>query len=197
MASELPEVRCLTNLLNAWSSGNKDALDELVEILYADLHRMAKRHFVQGEGRSPTLQPTLLVHEVYMRLLRHRQLGWRDRGQFYAFAAKLIRQILIDHARERHSLKRGGDLARVPFSHVIDLAVEHDLDRETLIDLDAALAQLEEVDSRQCQVVELRFFAGLTIEQIAEIQQTSRATVKRDWDMAKRWLARAQRKKAV
>jgi RNA polymerase sigma factor (TIGR02999 family) len=111
--------------------------------------------------------------------------------------AKLIRQILIDHARGQYTLKRGGDLAKVPFSQILDVAADRHLDQETLLDLDFALGHLEEVDSRQCQVVELRFFVGLTIEQIAEAQQTSRATVKRDWDMAKRWLARELRKKTA
>ena len=175
-----PEPGEVTRLLQSWSGGEKDALNELVPIVQKELRRLAAA-YLRRERRDHTLQPTALVHEAYLRLVDQTQVQCRNRAQFFAIAAKLMRQILVDHARQHLAAKRGGgnkvaldEAATVPQRQGVDI-----------IALDEALGKLAVLDPRQSQVVELRFFAGLTEDEIADLLDVSAITIKRDWRMAR------------
>jgi RNA polymerase sigma-70 factor, ECF subfamily len=184
-SSQQPD-RGVTELLIGSARGDKNALDELFPLVYNELRRLAQIHLGR-ERPDHTLQPTALVHEAYMRLIDQRQVDWRDRAQFFGLAAQMMRRILVNYAEARNAAKRGGDLARV----TLDESVSWDGGREVdLVSLDEALTNLGAIDARQARVVELRFFAGLTIEETAEVLEISPATVKREWAMAKAWLHR-------
>lgn len=176
----------VTRLLQAWGSGDSAALDALIPLVFNDLHRMAQSFF-RREVTGHTLQPTALLSELYLRLHGKENTHWTERREFFGFAADLMRHILVDHARARKSKKRGGDLVRIPLDPSLNLALETDVD---LVDLDTALNELAKVDERQAQVVELRYFVGLSVEETAEVLEIARATVKRDWRTAKFWLHR-------
>lgn len=194
----------ITRLLVAWRDGNQGVLDELVPIVYAELRQMAGRH-LRREARDHTLAPTGLVHEVFIRLMGQSQIEWQNRAHFFALASKMMRRILVDQARARRAAKRGDG---VPKLSIDDLQIAATLDRAggvvaefgdaapaddagvDVMEIDAALTRLEAIDPRQSQVVELRFFGGLTVEETALSLEISEATVKRDWTMAKAWLAR-------
>lgn len=176
----------LTQLLAAWADGDSAALDRLIPLVYDDLHRMA-RSFFQREPGTHTLQPTALVSEVYLRLRGRREMRWDNRADFFHFAAEVMRHFLVDYARRRKADKRGGDQIRIPLDTSLGLASEAELD---LVDLHRALEQLAEIDPRQSQIVNLRFFVGLKVEEVAEILGISKATVKREWRTAKFWLRR-------
>jgi RNA polymerase sigma factor (TIGR02999 family) len=176
----------VTRLLQAWSDGNARALDELMPIVYAQLHRLARAQ-LRGERPGHTLQATALVHEAYVRLVGQTRIRWQNRAQFFGTAAQLMRRILVDHARERRSAKRGGGATRVELDEAFSAAQARDVD---LLALDAALERLERLDARQSRLVVLRFFGGLTVDEVAEVLEISPATAKRDWLTAKMWLRR-------
>ena len=173
----------VTVLLQRVNAGDADAPDELMQSLYKELHRLAEA-LMRRERPGHTLQPTALVSEAYLRLF-DRLSQWENRAHFFGAAARAMRRVLIEHGRKRASLKRGGEIARVTFDDLHVAAEDPDLD---LLALDEALNDLNDVDSRLVQVVELRYFAGCSVEQAAELLGVSPATVKRDWTFARAWL---------
>jgi len=176
----------ITQLLIAWNRGDQRARDELTPIIYDELRRLA-RGYLRRERINHTLQPTALVHEAFLRLIDQSKVNWQNRAHFFGVAARLMRQILINHAEARRAAKRGGEAERVSLNDVDHFAVEHEID---LIALNEALTNLERIDPQQGQIVELRYFSGLTIEEIAEVISVSPATVKREWSTARAWLRR-------
>ena len=171
-------------LLHAWSEGNRNALEQMTPIVYRELHRLA--HYHMGRERTGhSLQTTALVNEAYMRLVDYKRMRWQDRAHFFAVSARLMRRILAEHARRRNQ-KRGGGVLHVP----LDEAVVGGKRPADLVALDDALKALEQVDPRKVQVVEMRFFSGLTLEETAEVLKVSVMTVRRDLRMAKAWLYR-------
>ena len=182
--TQRPEPReAVTALLLEWRQGDKDALDRLVPLVYEELRRVARARLKADRGHS--LQTTALVHEAYVRLVDLDRMTINSRAHFFAVAARLMRQILVDHARKRLAGKRGGGLTIVGLDEVSPAAKTTAVD---VLALDEALDQLTSVDARLCRVVELRFFAGLNIDETAEALDVSTATVERDWVMAKAWL---------
>ncbi len=175
----------ITTLLHAWSSGEEGARSRLVEAVYAELHRVAERH-LHRERPDHSLTPTALVHEAYLKLVDQSRVHWHNRAHFFSIAAHLMRRILVDHARARAAAKRDRSMT-VALEDVDVLLAPVDID---VIALDAALDKLARVDSRQSQLVELRFFAGLTVEEIAAALHVAPITVKRDWALARAWLFR-------
>jgi RNA polymerase sigma factor (TIGR02999 family) len=175
----------VTGLLVAWGRGDESALDELMPIVHGELRRLARR-LMRGERGNHTLQTTALVNEAYLRLVDISRVRWQDRAHFFAMSARLMRRILVDHARSRKYLKRGGMLRRVSLDEALVVS-ERGTD---LVALDDALDALAAVDQRKSQVVELRFFGGLSLEETAEALQVSGETVGRDWRLAKAWLLR-------
>ena len=176
----------VTDLLLSWRHGDPAALDRLLPLVYDELRRIAARH-LRRERAGHSLQPTGLVHEAYLRLVGAPGPEWQDRAHFFGVSARLMRQILVDHARARGAAKRGGAARRVTLTDHVEPAVERDLD---LLALDEALRRLEEMDPVQGRVVELRYFTGLSIEETAEVLGKSPATVNREWRMARAWLRR-------
>lgn len=178
----------VTELLARWSAGDLSARDALVPLVYDELRRIARR-CLSSRGANHTLQPTALVHEAYLRLANRDSLTVRDRAHFYSMAAQMMRQILIDHARKEQAAKRGGLAITLTLDEAPDHApvAEADLD---LLALDDAMKQLALLDARQCKIVELRFFGGLSIEETAEVVDISQATAKREWATARVWLHR-------
>lgn len=174
----------ITLLLRAAASGERNDLDALMHAIYDDMRRLAMSH-MRSERDDHTLQPTALVHEAYVKLVDQRSTDWKDRVHFFAVASRIIRRILIDHARERNALKRGGAGERIKLDENDVLAPAASLD---LIALDEAMAELAELDERQAKIVELRFFGGCSIEEIAELLQMGRRSVDREWQGAKAWL---------
>lgn len=175
----------VTLLLRSWSSGDKDALDRLLPLVYDELRAQAARQ-LSGERRDHTLQVTGLVNEAYLRLAGQERMEWNDRRQFLLIAATMMRRVLVDHARRQAAGKRPPAEQRLSIEE-IDLPSEQDLD---LVALDAALTRLAELDPRQAQIVELRYFTGLDIDQTAAALNLSVSTVTRDWRMARAWLQR-------
>src|SRR5688500_17531352 len=180
----------VTELLMAHRAGADRAFERLVPLVYDELRRQAARHLRRERGNH-TLQPTALVHEAYLKLADQRDVEWRNRAHFFAIAARIMRRILVDHARGRHRDKRGGGSVPVVFEDALAIADARDLD---LVALDDALSALAELDERQSRVVELRFFAGLEVEETAEALGVSPTTVKRDWSLARAWLRREMRR---
>ena len=176
----------MTGLLVAWRRGDEQALERLLPLVYRELHRAA-RAAMRGERSGHTLEPTALINEAYLRLVDLRQLDWRDRAHFLAVSARLMRRILIDHARAHRYQKRGGGAVTVTLDGNIAISSEPGRD---LVALDDALQALAQVDERKSQVIELRFFGGLTVEETATVMRVSVDTVMRDWKMAKAWLLR-------
>jgi RNA polymerase sigma-70 factor (ECF subfamily) len=176
----------VTTLLHAWSAGDRGALNEMMPAVYAELHRLARAH-LRGERVDHTLQATALVNEAYLKLVDQTRVQWQNRAHFFGTAAQLMRRILVDHTRERRAAKRGGAAVRIELDEALAMAEARDID---LIALDAALSRLEQLDSRQGELVVLRFFGGLTIDEAAEALRISLATAKRDWATAKIWLRR-------
>jgi RNA polymerase sigma factor (TIGR02999 family) len=174
----------ITRLLREWADGSQSALEVLTPLVYAELRQLA-RNYLRGEAPGHTLRPTALVHEAFLRLLGGSAPGCQNRSQFYGVAARVMRQILIDHARTREALKRGGAIRHVPLEEALVLSFERDSD---LVALDDALERLAKIDPRKSQVVELRFFGGLSVEETAEAMKVSEKTVRRDWQFAKAWL---------
>jgi RNA polymerase sigma factor (TIGR02999 family) len=182
----------ITRLLKAWGRGDSAALDQLTSIVYEQLHRMA-RGYVRRERPGHTLQPTALVNEAFLRLVETRDLEWADRTHFFAVCARAMRRILVDAARSRAALKRGGQVERVAHASAIDLdqlAAPDTQMSAQICALDEALNALALIDPRRAQVIELRFFGGLTVEETGQVLQVSPQTVMRDWKLARAWLAR-------
>ena len=175
----------VTLLLNEMKLGNKDALARLIPLVYAELRALASR-FLRAERTGHTLQPTALVHEAYLRLVEQDHADWKDRAHFLAVAAQLMRRILVDYARGRATAKRGGVAVRIEIEG-LELEGER-LQVEEILGVDQALDRLAVLDPQQSRVVELRYFAGLTVEEAAEALGISPRTVKRDWAMAAAWL---------
>jgi RNA polymerase sigma-70 factor (ECF subfamily) len=178
----------VTRLLHEWQRGSQDAFDALVPLVYQELRLIAGRQ-LRHEWRPDRLEVTAVVHEAYLKLFDQRDVDWQNRGHFFAIAAQLMRRILVDHARHRGRLKRGGDSPVVPLDAAA-VAAADPVDAVDALDLDRALTKLEALDPMQAQVVELRFFGGLTIEETAAAMASSPATVKREWALAKGWLFR-------
>ena len=176
----------ITRLLVAWGDGDQSALEELAPLVHSELHRLA-HHYMGRERPSHTLQTSALVNEAYIRLIDWKNVRWQNRAHFFAVAAQLMRRTLVDFARDRQYLKRGGGALRVSLSEAKAFTVERGAD---LVALDEALTALAEVDPRKGQVVEMRFFGGLSVEEVAEVLKVSKETVMRDWRLAKVWLLR-------
>lgn len=174
----------VTELLKAWKGGDEQALAKLTPLVYEQLHHVARR-YMAGEPVGHTLQTTALVNEVYVRLVDCKQTDWQDRAHFFAVSAQLMRRILVDFARSRGSLKRGGAAPHISLDETASVCSEPDMD---VLALDSALKALAGFDERKSKVVELRFFGGLSIEETAEVLGISVETVVRDWRMAKLWL---------
>jgi RNA polymerase sigma-70 factor, ECF subfamily len=181
-----PSPPDITQMLIDWSNGEQEALDRLMPVVYAELRRQAARH-LRRERAAHTLQTTDLIHEAYLRLVDQKNVQWQNRAHFFAVAAQSMRRILVDHARRRHRAKRGGSGIALPLDEGLLVAVEKPMD---LLALDEALTRLAAIDIRQSQIVELRFFSGLSIEETAAVIGVSRTTVKDDLNIAKAWLRR-------
>ena len=175
----------VSKLLRAWSAGDSGALDELTPIVYDELRRLA-RHYMRNEKLGHSLQATALVHEAYTRLVDYKRMQWQDRAHFFAVSAQVMRRILVEHAR-RHNVKRGKGIRHIS---VDETAIVRNSGDPDLVALDDAMNALSAIDPRKVQVVEMRFFGGLSVEEIAELLKVSEVTVKRDWKAARLWLYR-------
>ncbi len=176
----------ITRLLVAWGDGDQSALEELAPLVHSELHRLA-HHYMSRERPGHTLQTSALVNEAYLRLIDWKNVRWQSRAHFFAVSAQLMRRILVDYARDRQYLKRGGGALQVTLSEAASFTAERGAD---LVALDEALNSLAEVDPRKGQVVEMRFFGGLSVKEVAEVLKVSEETVMRDWRLAKVWLLR-------
>lgn len=179
-----PQQHEITQLLAEWSDGNQSALDELYPLVYEELHRLARR-YMSRERKGHTLQTTALINEAYVRLVDQRNVHWANRSHFFAISAQIMRRILIDHARRHAYAKRGGGAQQVSLEEVAIVANEKSAE---IIRLDEALTTLAKMDPRRCHVVELRYFGGLSNEEIAGVLNVSENTVTRDWNLARAWL---------
>jgi RNA polymerase sigma factor (TIGR02999 family) len=174
----------VTKLLLAWNKGDRDALDLLMPVVYDELRRLARR-YMRSEAPGHTLQATALVNDAYIRLVDQTRVNWQNRAQFFGVAAQIIRRVLVDHARARHRLKRGGDAVRVELNEGNIATKRGGMD---IIALDDVLNRLANMDPQKCQIIELRFFGGLSIEETARALNISPATIKRQWAFARSWL---------
>jgi len=181
-----PSAQEVTLLLRAWGDGSKEALNRLAPLVYRELHQIAGR-LMARERPNHTLQTTALVNEAYVRLVDARQVSWQDRAHFFAICARAMRQILVDHARSRGSAKRGGGEAAIELEEGLVAAASPEA---SLLELDEALKRLEALDPRKSQVVEMRYFGGLSVEETAGALNVSTETVRRDWKLAQAWLHR-------
>ena len=175
----------VTRLLAEWNSGNERAEAELIPLVYGELRQLAAA-YLRGERQGHTLQPTALVHEAYLRLVEQSTPDWQSRSHFYGVAARVMRQVLVDHARRKQAKKRAGEL--VSLEQVVSFQSDQN---GALVALDAGLHDLEKIDSRKCKAIELRYFAGLNMEEIAQTMNISVETVRRDLRMAEAWLHKA------
>jgi RNA polymerase sigma-70 factor (ECF subfamily) len=179
----------ISTLLRAWSDGDQGALERLTPIVYEELRRLARR-YMRGERPGHSLQSTALVNEAWMRLVDYERMHWQDRAHFFAVSSQLMRRILVEHAR-RHNVKRGGGVLHVSLDETAMVAGGQDEDQSAeLVGLDDALNALARIDPRKVQVVEMRFFGGLSVEETAQVLRVSPITVKRDWRAARAWLFR-------
>lgn len=176
----------ITGLLVDWSKGDKSALEKLLPMVERELHRLA-HSYMRRENPDHTLQTTALINETYLRLVDQRKVQWQNRAHFFGIAAQIMRRILLNYARDQNRLKRGGRAIHVSLSEAMIMPAEKD--RE-IIALNDALVKLEELDARKSKVVELRYFGGLSVEEVAEVLKVAPITVMRDWQFAKAWLAR-------
>ena len=176
----------VTRLLHEWAGGNEAVLSPLMDLVYPELRRLAARH-LQSERSGHTLQPTELVHEAYLRLAQQPDKVWNDRTHFFAVAARIVRNILVDHARARLTAKRGSGSLTIALADEVAQVAPPEVD---LLDLESALRRLEQMNQQQSRVVELRYFGGLSIEETAEVLRISVSSVKRDWIVAKTWIRR-------
>jgi len=174
----------ITQLLNQYQNGKKDALDELFPLVYSELRKLAANR-LRNERSDHTLQPTALVHEAYMRLVEQHSTDWQNRAHFFGLAAEMMRRILVNHAIKNNAEKRFGNQTKLALDEIVDFTRGQDVN---LIRVDEALTILAEFDPKQAKIVELKFFAGLTNEEIAEVMSVSDSTIKREWRIAKAWL---------
>ena len=181
-----PPTHEITQWLVGWSDGDPSALEKLTPLVYRELHRLAQA-YMRGERPGHTLQTTALVNEAYVRLIDADRMGWQNRAHFYGVAAKLMRHILVDFARSRDQVKRGGGVESMPLDEAWTVTADRTAE---LVNLDDALTALEKLDARQSRIVELRFFGGLTEPEIAEVLKVSPRTVNSDWSLARAWLLR-------
>jgi RNA polymerase sigma factor (TIGR02999 family) len=186
----VPHGESVTSLLAQWAAGDAAALDSLIPLIHEDLHRIAARHLRQ-ERPEHTLQATALINEVWLRLVGEQTISWQNRAHFFGVSAEIMRRILVDHARRKQAGKRGGGIATIALDENLDWSDERDL---SLVALDDALVELALLDPQQSKVVELRFFAGLTVEETAEVMGLSPTTIKREWRTARAWLLREMAK---
>ena len=177
----------VTQMLVAWGNGDQAALDNLMPLVYEELHRLA-HHYMSRERPGHTLQTSALVNEAYLRLVDQEKVHWQNRAHFFGIAARLMRHILVDYARKRGCVKRGGDAQQVSLDEMAFVSKERVAE---VVALDDALKSLAEIDPRKSQIVELKFFGGLSIEETAEVLKVSPGTIMRDWTLAKAWLRRA------
>jgi len=182
----MPSETDITALLVDWNNGDKSAMERLLPLVEKELHRLAHA-YMRREGPNHTLQTTALINETYLRLVDQRKVQWQNRAHFFGIAAQIMRRILLNYARDQNRQKRGGKAIHVSLSQALIMPAEKD--RE-IIALNDALNRLEAVDERKARVVELRFFGGLTVEEVAEVLKVSTVTVLRDWAFAKAWLSR-------
>jgi RNA polymerase sigma factor (TIGR02999 family) len=178
------DSKSITRLLSDWNAGDSAAGREIVELVYNELRRLAA-HYLRDERKDHTLQPTALVHELYLKLFANEPVDYKDKGHFLAVASRQLRRIIVDYARTQGAQKRWGNQARVSLES--SGARYEDFDVE-LVDLDQALDRLSQLDARAAQIVEMRYFGGLTEDEVAEMLNISRTTVKRDWEFARTWL---------
>ena len=181
-----PAAGDMSTILRAWSGGDQSALEKLTPIVYNELRRLARRH-MQHERPGHSLQATALVNEAYMRLVDYKRMQWQNRAHFFAVSSQLMRRILVEHARKRIKVKRGDGAQHVSLEDAIIVGSERPMD---MVALDDALNELARLDPRKAQVVEMRFFGGLSVEETAEVLKISAVTVMRDWNTAKAWLYR-------
>ena len=181
-----PSPKEVTQLLLAWSNGEQAALEKLIPLVYDELHRLA-HHYMGGERPGHTLQTTALVNEAYLRLVDSRHVRWQNRAHFFAVSAQLMRRILVDFARSRRNLKRGGGVQQVSLDEALVVSEGRGAD---FLALDDALSALATLDPRQSQVMELRYFGGLSVAETAETLKVSPGTVRRDWSLGRAWLHR-------
>jgi RNA polymerase sigma factor (TIGR02999 family) len=181
-----PSSSNVTQMLHDWSHGDREVLDKLVPVVYEELRRQAAR-YLKRERPGHTLQTTALIHEAYIRLIDQKNVHWQNRAHFYAISAKLMRRILVDHARSRQAAKRGGSDIKLPLEEAMITPEGREVD---IVALDEALERLAAIDPQQSRVVELKFFSGMSVEETAEVLGVSTRTVKRDWNVAKAWLRR-------
>jgi len=182
------EEKPITQLLQELRAREGKSLDDLLPLVYDELRRLANG-YLSRERANHTLQPTALVHEAYLKLIGHDQLEWQNRAHFFGISARIMREILIDHARGKNRLKRGGDgLTQIDLQDAISFSIDRPLD---VLIVDEAMTKLEMLDERQARIVEMKFFGGLTVEEIAEVLDISPATVKREWSTAKLFLYKA------
>ena len=186
LSMSTPTSHEVTQLLVAWGNGDQTALDKLVPLVYEELRRMAHRYMAH-ESPDHTLQTAALINDAYLRLVDQKRTHWQNRAQFFGIAAQLMRRILVDHARSHAYVKRGGEAIQVPFDESAVLSPQRATD---VVALDDALSQLAKIDPRKCQIVELRYFGGFTVEETATLLKVSDVTVMRDWSLAKAWLRR-------
>jgi RNA polymerase sigma factor (TIGR02999 family) len=179
-----PSSQSITQLLIEWRDGDQTALDRLIPLVHQELRRLA-HHYLKQERREHTLQTTALVNEAYLKLVDHKGMHWQNRNHFFAVAAQAMRRILVDHARTRDALKRGGGLA---MTNLDEAATVADTQAADLLVLNDALDQLAQLDARKSRIVELRYFGGMTLEETAEVVGLSPTTVNREWKRAKTWL---------
>jgi RNA polymerase sigma factor (TIGR02999 family) len=176
----------ITGLLINWCDGDQSALDRLLPLVEHELHRIARRH-MRRESPGHTFQTADLVHEAFLKLIDQRRVRWQNRAQFFGVAARIMRRILLNHARDQNRIKRGGGAVRVSLSEAEVMSADESVE---LLALEEALTRLELLDPRKCRVVELRFYGGLSVEETAEVLKISAPTVMRDWKMAQAWLSR-------
>jgi len=181
-----PTPNSVTEMLVAWSDGDESARDELMSVVYQELHRLA-HNYMKNESPGHTLQTSALVNEAFLRLVDQKNVKWQNRAHFFGLAAQMMRRILVDYARSRTYAKRGGGIQDLPLEDALVISPER---TEQVVVLDETLDRLAEFDPRKCKIVEFRFFAGLNIEETAEVLDVSPGTVMRDWTLAKAWLRR-------
>jgi RNA polymerase sigma factor (TIGR02999 family) len=182
----------ITGLLIQWREGDKAALDNLIPLVYKELRRMAS-YYMRRRRPGDTLQTSALINEAYLRLVDHKNMRWQNRAHFFAVAAQAMRRILVDHARARNAAKREGGVLKVSLDDAADVGQQPS---EDIVALDDALKELAAFDARKCQIVELRYFGGLSVEETAAVLGVSPVTVKREWRTAKLWLLRAMSNEA-
>jgi RNA polymerase sigma factor (TIGR02999 family) len=186
MSKETASQKAITQLLIEWGKGDREAMEKMLPLVYAELRRIAANR-LRAERPGHTLQPTALVHEAYLRLVEQQRVNWKNRAQFFGIAAEMMRRILINHALSKKADKRGGKAVKVSLSEVDRAAAQEE---SNLLALDEALKKLATFDERRSRIVELKFFGGLSIEEIAEVLGVSDATVVREWSLARSWLYR-------